>query len=150
MKKLSFIVMTLSLCCFFLFAGCYPPLDDISAEDALALKTAYLEYYRANHEEKKIQDDYIDQIRLNKYMGTYNGYVACSITELDKMYITVIEEVEIGGVWLGQFDASCSYFYVYDETETDIRKSFISLETAYENGMITKSDLRQIARYLKQ
>ena len=53
-----------------------------------------------------------------------------------------------GGVYLGIHDRYYD-FYVFNENETDIEKTFMLLQNAYSEGLITRDNLKQIAYYAK-
>lgn len=134
-----------------LSVGEYEPLTPLTEEETIEIRQAYFDYFVALEQEagRDTSDANVNQIKIIGYYGTYGEWKVLNMKNSLYGYPAVMEEIEIGGIYIGQFTAG-RIFFAYDSTATDIKDSFVILERAYENGTITKADLRQIAYYARQ
>lgn len=105
------------------------PLVPLTAEQKLKVKQDYLEFY--NETELTIDDVYI-----RDYFGMYNE---CQVMLLSGIYPDAIYEINIAG-----------YDFIFSQLrEMDVYRNgeFTTLSTAYENGWISKDDVRDIHYY---
>ena len=145
--KTSKVLLPVLLCLFAVFAfclvGCAPDIGTLSEKEISDIRKDYFEILVADAAKhgNTIPDEEIDKIVVQKYLGTYNGYIVIKL----RNYITpgpaVAADVVIGGITIGKnIDASVS-FYAYKPEQ----KTFTELSAAYDAGYVSKGDLKTIA-----
>ena len=78
-----------------------------------------------------------DNVRIEYYLGEYSGCDVLYITDDNSMYATVIMKETIAG-----------YTFTYGSSQVPCvykNGDFTVLKAAYENGWITKDDVRDLA-----
>lgn len=142
-KKIIFISLAVLLvgCALFLFFGC-SSVNGLSWTQVWGIQGAYI-----NSSSRKDLFSYSD-IRIEKYLGTYNGNIAVRIRNVGVDYLDDIEglptELIIDGVYIGKEDAQVS-FMLYVPSEKDAKDKLVGISVAYEKGLLTKADLESIA-----
>lgn len=106
------------------------------------IQSAYI-----NSSSRKDLFSYSD-IRIEKFLCTYNGNIAVRIRNVGVDYLDDIEglptELIIDGVYIGKEDAQVS-FMLYVPSEKNAKDKLVGISVAYEKGLLTKSDLECIA-----
>ncbi len=120
------------------------PLVPLTAEQELKIKEDYLEYRKKTVENTGNPDMYnnksLEDIVINKYYGTYGGCVVVSINMNNDIPPAddIEEEIE-------------NYKFVFSSRKRGIsvyyNGSFTSLSDAYEMGMLSKQNIRDIHFY---
>lgn len=154
MRKRIMAMMMAGVCLFALsVAACgetYEDLTPLTSEERLEIKAAYIEFYECQ-DPKSTEFIKGTNLMLKAYYGTYGDLL---VLRCSGAYSLVYEAedhktVRIGGISLGKWHIA-NKFYVYDKSETDKSKTFMTLEDAYKQGMITKAQLKAIAYYAKE
>lgn len=125
----------------FLFFGC-SSVNGLSWTQVWGIQGAYI-----NSSSSKDLFSYSD-IRIEKFLGTYNGNIAVRIRNVGVDYLDDIEglptELIIDGVYIGKEDAQVS-FMLYVPSEKNAKDKLVGISVAYEKGLLTKADLENIA-----
>ena len=116
----------------------YPELEPLSDEAKQTLITDYTAY---------LPDEITSGIDfeysfISRYLGTYNGY---EVVIMD--YSMAMHADAEGAIWIGEFE----FFIPYLDIEFLVHKesSFITLQKAYIDGLLTDGDMRAIEYYSK-
>ena len=111
--------------------------EKLSADTEKKIKEDYVAWWN-----KLYEDDFIDvsDVMIDEYLGTYNGGEVFRITLDHLAYLDWIEEENIAGYDL--YFPSSAPFYFHKNAE------FYSIKDAYNKGLITKRDVRDIKWYL--
>ncbi len=103
----------------------------LSTQQQEQIKSDWLKL--ANSETKSASDIELD------YFGTYNGCVALMVNDSFTGYADIVTEEKIGGI---------PFKYSSGNTVRVFKDgAFISLQTAYEKGLLTKENLKNIRYY---
>lgn len=126
----------------FLFFGC-SSVNGLSWTQVWGIQGAYI-----NSSSRKDLFSYSD-IRIEKYLGTYNGNIAVRIRNVGVDYLcdadSLPTDLIINGVYIGKEDAQVS-FMLYIPSEKNAKDKIVHISVAYEKGLLTKSDLESIAK----
>lgn len=116
----------------------YPELEPLSDEAKQALIADYTEYL-PDEVTSGIDFEYSF---VSRYLGTYNGY---EVVIMD--YSMSIHSDAEGAIWVGDFE----FFIPYLDIEFLVHKdnSFITLQKAYIDGILTNEDMKAIEYYSK-
>ncbi len=106
-----------------------PDINEISSGQLLEIKHAYLEIKNVHYPEHMTTDN----ISVIEYCGTYNGCVVMMFTDSQAMYMQAIRVVNVAGIKIQYSDGNELFAYKDGEMYT--------LEQAYSNGFLTKSDI---------
>ena len=142
-KTIICILLTIVLvgCVLFLFFGC-SSVNGLSWTQVWEIQNAYI-----NRSSRKDLFSYSD-IRIEKYLGTYNGNIAVRIRNVGVDYLCDTDELPteliVDGVYIGKEDAQVS-FMLYIPSEKNPKDKLVGISVAYEKGLLTKSDLESIA-----
>lgn len=116
----------------------YPELEPLSDEAKQTLIADYTAY---------LPDEITSGIDfeysfVSRYLGTYNGY---EVVIMD--YSMAMHADAEGAIWVGEFE----FFIPYLDIEFLVHKesSFITLQKAYIDGLLTDEDMRAIEYYSK-
>lgn len=150
------ILLTFFIVAVSLFAGCIPKYEPLNENDINNYKTqhvydCFIASYNANCINEKDKLSETESIDIFDYYGKYNCYAVLKIDFGGRLTVYNPDDyikVYIGGVYLGIHDRYYD-FYVFNENETDIEKTFMLLQNAYSEGLITRDNLKQIAYYAK-
>ena len=143
-KKIIFISLAVLLvgCVLFLFFGC-SSVNGLSWTQVWGIQGAYI-----NSSSRKDLFSYSD-IRIEKFLGTYNGNIAVRIRNVGVDYLCDADELPteliIDGVYIGKEDAQVS-FRLYIPSEKNAKDKIVHISVAYEKGLLTKVDLESIAK----
>lgn len=144
-----------ALLCAALLAGCAipgrayePPDPGVQLREEIV--AAYLEETRADlrPEDLAYYDD--ANVTFGAYYGLYNGHAVFSLHDGNFGYTEAIEEVVIDGIYICTNPSGEANPRVYLSAEADSEHRVLSLEAAYERGFLEKSDLRQVARQVRE
>ena len=115
------------------------PLTPLSSETEAQIKQDWVNGYTPFADLGVDFDFYFNKVDL-KYYGAYNGYIALRI---NNFYSNPLMEIynNIDGVVF--IYSGASVFCVWKDG------SFIKLDTAYEQGLLTKDDLQKIEYYYR-
>ena len=142
-KKIICISLAVLLvgCVLFLFFGC-SSVNGLSWTQVWGIQDAYI-----NSASRKDLFSYSD-IRIEKYLGTYNGNIAVRIRNVGVDYLDDTDglptDLIIDGVYIGKEDAQVS-FMLYIPSEKNPKDKLVGISVAYEKGLLTKADLENIA-----
>ena len=142
-KTIICILLTIVLvgCVLFLFFGC-SSVNGLSWMQVWGIQGAYI-----NSESRKDLFSYSD-IRIEKYLGTYDGNISVRIRNVGVDYLcdadSLPTDLIIDGVYIGKEDAQVS-FMLYIPSEKDAQDKIVNISVAYEKGLLTKADLESIA-----
>lgn len=123
---------------FAMICGSGKAVGDLSKEEAIEIRQAYIDAVRGY---KKNAATY----NIDKYLGAYNGAIVLNMKRNITRGTSYIVEIVIDGVYVCTKDITKEEVIVYNAAAESERDMFISLQTAYENGILTKEDLYRIA-----
>lgn len=136
-----FLILTVSFACFFTIFGvasCDKKTNALTDEQAQTIRQAYFD--------KTYGDCIIDKcdikdVKVYKILGTYNGNVVFKVRDNVHATTADVRDVVIDGVYIAYKLTREVSFWTYNVEG----QSALSLKTAYENGIISKDDLEDIA-----
>ena len=113
---------------------------ELSKEIEIEIKQTHLDYLLTKN---GYQDTTIDDIYIQKYYGTYNGCVVVMIQDKLSGVNGAIKEATIADV---------KFYYGSGNISIQIWKEqkFYELQSAYDQGLLTKEDLKKIAAIQNQ
>ncbi len=132
-------------------AGCAEhkePLEGVSTQQAETIRTATLEtYVMKGHPDLSEEEQKDSEIDILAYLGTYNETVVVKmkIRVSGYDYTTVVVERTVGGIYIGTCSDPSVDYYAYTAGEGEQSGKVVTLETAYEDGLVTKENLHSIA-----
>lgn len=145
------ILFTIAIVAVSLFAGCIPKYEPLNKNDINNYKTqhvydCFIASYNANCINEKDKLSVTESIDIYDYFGKYNGYAVLLLKYAE--YSPVFDpsdykKIYIGGISLGVHHFIYD-FYIFNENETDMEKTFMLLQDAYSEGLISRDNLKQI------
>lgn len=136
--KRKFVACVLVYCFFacFSLSGC---VGKLSENKETEIANAYLEYLQAK------DTDYYETT-FEKYAGTYSGNIVAVLKweAHDKTVVAVEVDLYVDDIFICKLPQGDYYVMVYTKD-----KNIKTLEEAYNDGDITKDNLKSIARNLK-
>ena len=136
--KRKFVVCVL-VCCFFACFSLSACVGKLSEDKETEIVTAYLEYLQA-----KDKDYY--ETTFEKYAGTYSGNIVAVLKwkAHDKTVVAVNIDLYVDDIFICKLPQGDYCVMVYTKD-----KNIKTLKEAYNDGDITKDNLKSIARNLK-
>ena len=136
--KRKFVAYVL-ICCFlacFSLSGC---VSKLSEDRKTEIATAYLEYLQAK------DTDYYETT-FEKYVGTYSGNIVVVLKwkAHNRILVAVNIDLYVDDIFICKLPQGDYCVMVYTKD-----KNIKTLEEAYNDGDITKGNLKSIARNLK-
>lgn len=130
-----------------LLASCAPaqPPDPLTKEGQDAIVAAYIAQTKETLRAEDLAYYREENVTFEAYYGTFGGCAVFSLHDENFGYTTAIEEVVVGGVHIctnPDGEAHPRGYIAESERVT-------SLQTAYDEGLLTKADLRSIAAAIK-
>ena len=116
--------------------GCWGLYEELNCETVLRLRTDYRNQLLDKIGWASADELPLDDIRVLSYHGIFSGHMVLSMRN-SLPHTPVIIFVEIAG-YTFQFTGDESGLYVYDAPR------FITISTAYENGLISNQDVSKI------
>lgn len=110
----------------------------LNEEQIKEIKSDYIEYLKEN--EAHVKSLTVSDIIIRKHYGPYSGCYALFISH-SRHYDFVLLDASIGG-----------YDFLFSNNQPLLiykNSTFVDLETAYESGMISKDDLKDLAWYFR-
>ena len=138
-KKISVGLLLISIISLLFVFGCtdVPETGELSDNKRTEIVR---DYFDAN---KNFGIGHVSDVFITHYYGSYNDAFAVIIQVSGIASTTVITKESINGV-----------LFIYSDGGTKIQiwkdGTFYSLQSAYENELLTKSDLKEIAAHHKQ
>lgn len=130
-----------------LLASCAPaqPPDPLTEEGQNAIVAAYIAQTKEDLRAEDLAYYSEENVTFEAYYGTYGGCAVFSLHDGNFGYTTAIEEVVVGGVHIcTNPDGETNPLVYIAESER-----VTSLQTAYDEGLLTKADLRSIAAAIR-
>jgi hypothetical protein len=112
-----------------------PLLPHLSSDVEIKIKQDFLDFYTKTEN----PDATVDDVSILFYYGTYGGCVAVKMTDRFSVYYQVITIETIDGIKISTNDSNPIHVWK-DE-------NFYSLQEAYDEGYLTKDNLREIALF---
>lgn len=130
-----------------LLASCAPaqPPDPLAKEEQNAIVAAYIAQTKDDLREEALAYYREENVTFEAYYGTFGGCAVFSLHDENFGYTTAIEEVVVGGVHICTNPDGEAHPRVYIAESERVT----SLQTAYDEGLLTKADLRSIAAAIK-
>lgn len=144
----AFRLAACALCAlaFALLAGCVPAEPpDPGAALREEIVSAYIEETRADLRPESLAHYDDANVIFEAYYGTFGGCAVFSLHDENFGYTTAIEEVVVGGVHICTNPDGEAHPRVYIAESERVT----SLQTAYDEGLLTKADLRSIAAAIR-
>lgn len=140
-KKIICISLAVLLvgCVLFLFFGC-SSVNGLSWTQVWGIQGAYIESTgESNHFLR------FAEVKIEKYLGTYNDNIVVivrnkNILRLDNWNGKII----LDDVYVGEEEEQ-TLFMLYIPSEKNAKDKIVHISVAYEKGLLTKSDLENIA-----
>ena len=121
------------------------PPDPLAKEEQNAIVAAYIAQTKEDLREEDLAYYSEENVTFEAYYGTYGGCAVFSLHDGNFGYTAAIEEVVVGGVHIcTNPDGETNPLVYIAESER-----VTSLQTAYDEGLLTKADLRSIAAAIK-
>lgn len=140
-KKLICISLAVLLvgCVLFLFFGC-SSVNGLSWTQVWGIQSAYLESTGESNRFLRFAE-----VKIEKYLGTYNDNIVVivrdkNILRLDNWNGKII----LDDVYVGEEEEQ-TLFMLYVPSEKNAKDKIVHISVAYEKGLLTKSDLENIA-----
>ena len=130
-----------------LLASCAPaqPPDPLTEEGQNAIVAAYIAQRKETLRAEDLAYYREENVTFKAYYGTFGGCAVFSLHDGNFGYTAAIEEVVVGGVHIcTNPDGETNPLVYIAESER-----VTSLQTAYDEGLLTKADLRSIAAAIK-
>lgn len=130
-----------------LLASCAPaqPPDPLAKEEQNAIVAAYIAQTKDDLREEDLAYYREENVTFEAYYGTFGGCAVFSLHDGNFGYTAAIEEVVVGGVHICTNPDGEAHPRVYIAESERVT----SLQTAYDEGLLTKADLRSIAAAIK-
>lgn len=130
-----------------LLASCAPaqPPDPLAKEEQNAIVAAYIAQTKETLREEDLAYYREENVTFEAYYGTFGGCAVFSLHDGNFGYTTAIEEVVVGGVHICTNPDGEAHPRVYIAESERVT----SLQTAYDEGLLTKADLRSIAAAIR-
>ena len=129
-----------------LLASCAPAQPpDPGAALREEIVSAYIEETRADLRPESLAHYDDANVIFEAYYGTFGGCAVFSLHDENFGYTTAIEEVVVGGVHICTNPDGEAHPRVYIAESERVT----SLQTAYDEGLLTKADLRSIAAAIR-
>lgn len=130
-----------------LLASCAPaqPPDPLAKEEQNAIVAAYIAQTKEDLRAEDLAYYSEETVTFEAYYGTYGGCAVFSLHDGNFGYTAAIEEVVVGGVHICTNPDGEAHPRVYIAESERVT----SLQTAYDEGLLTKADLRSIAAAIK-
>ena len=149
----AFRLAACALCAlaFALLAGCVPaePPDPGAALREEIVST-YIEETRADLRPESLAHYDDANVIFEAYYGLFDGHAVFSLHDGNFGYTAAIEEIVIDGIYICTNPSGEANPRVYLSAEADSEQRVLSLAAAYERGFLEKSDLRQVARQVRE
>lgn len=133
------LVACVLVCCFFACFSLSACVGKLSKDKEAEIATAYLEYLQAK------DTDYYETT-FEKYAGTYSGNIVAVLkwNAHDKTVVAVNIDLYVDDIFICKLPQGDYCVMVYTKD-----KNIKTLKEAYNDGDITKDNLKSIARNLK-
>lgn len=130
-----------------LLVGCAPaqPPDPLTEEGQNAIVAAYIAQTKEDLRAEDLAYYSEENVTFEAYYGTFGGCAVFSLHDENFGYTTAIEEVVVGGVHICTNPDGEAHPRVYIAESERVT----SLQTAYDEGLLTKADLRSIAAAIR-
>lgn len=130
-----------------LLASCAPaqPPDPLTEEGQNAIVAAYIAQTKEDLRAEDLAYYSEENVTFEAYYGTYGGCAVFSLHDGNFGYTMAIEEVVVGGVHICTNPDGEAHPRVYIAESERVT----SLQTAYDEGLLTKADLRSIAAAIR-
>ena len=130
-----------------LLASCAPaqPPDPLTEEGQNAIVAAYIAQTKEDLRAEDLAYYSEENVTFEAYYGTYGGCAVFSLHDGNFGYTAAIEEVVVGGVHICTNPDGEAHPRVYIAESERVT----SLQTAYDEGLLTKADLRSIAAAIR-
>ena len=130
-----------------LLASCAPaqPPDPLAKEEQNAIVAAYIAQTKDDLRAEDLAYYSEENVTFEAYYGTYGGCAVFSLHDGNFGYTAAIEEVVVGGVHICTNPSGEAHPRVYIAESERVT----SLQTAYDEGLLTKADLRSIAAAIR-
>ena len=130
-----------------LLASCAPaqPPDPLTEEGQNAIVAAYIAQTKDDLRAEDLAYYSEENVTFEAYYGTYGGCAVFSLHDGNFGYTAAIEEVVVGGVHICTNPDGEAHPRVYIAESERVT----SLQTAYDEGLLTKADLRSIAAAIR-
>ncbi len=140
-----------ALLCAALLAGCVPAEPpDPGAALREEIVSAYIEETRADLRPESLAHYDDANVIFEAYYGLFDGHAVFSLHDGNFGYTAAIEEIVIDGIYICTNPSGEANPRVYLSAEADSEQRVLSLAAAYERGFLEKSDLRQVARQVRE
>ena len=140
-----------ALLCAALLAGCVPAEPpDPGAALREEIVSAYIEETRADLRPESLAHYDDANVIFEAYYGLFDGHAVFSLHDGNFGYTAAIEEIVIDGIYICTNPSGEENPRVYLSAEADSEHRVLSLAAAYERGFLEKSDLRQVARQVRE
>jgi hypothetical protein len=149
LKRLAVGACMATLCLFVGCAAAQDPLNGLSEEQIETIRSAaYTTYIKADPDTPQEESG---SVAVRQYLGTYGGVMALKmqIAITGEYYQTVVDSLQIDGVTIGEYSGGYG-FYAYISAQDETEGKVVRLEDAYEDGYLTKGNLRKIASKTKK
>lgn len=130
-----------------LLASCAPaqPPDPLTKEGQDAIVAAYIAQTKEDLRAEDLAYYSEENVTFEAYYGTFGGCAVFSLHDGNFGYTAAIEEVVVGGVHICTNPDGEAHPRVYIAESERVT----SLQTAYDEGLLTKADLRSIAAAIR-
>lgn len=130
-----------------LLASCAPaqPPDPLAKEEQNAIVAAYIAQTKEDLRAEDLAYYREENVTFEAYYGTFGGCAVFSLHDGNFGYTAAIEEVVVGGVHICTNPSGEAHPRVYIAESERVT----SLQTAYDEGLLTKADLRSIAAAIR-
>ena len=117
------------------------PQIELTEEQLETIKADYVEYLRTTVGEEHFTSLTVSDIYVNKYFGPYSGCYSLMISHREECFIEALTTDFVAG-----------YKFLYnDGQQLKIYSdhTFVNLKTAYDMGIITKEDVKDLSWYFR-
>ena len=132
MKKITLTTIYITVLVFIVLMCVFiPKCYTINDEESLKIREAYLDMRN-----KRGANLSTDDIRIEKYYGTYNQCIVAMLTDSDAIYSQMLRKEKIAGIDFIYSDSN-QILVLHDDT-------LYTLEEAYILNILTKKNIRSI------
>ena len=128
------------------YYAAHPDVDGLTVDQVRKIRWAYCDKVYTGEDGTKYSCD-IGAVEIMYCLGSYDGNIAVKIYDKQMPWPSMVadsREVIIDGVYIG-VENGPRKFMLYIEPKEGQKESIMYLKDSYEKGLLTKSDLENIA-----